>query len=188
MLIFRYNDFEEGVRSTPEKMEQLFRSNNTLVSESAMKKFLILTLFSFCFLTINATHNRAGEITYVQISDLTYRVTVTTFTYTLSRADRPKLTVEWGDNTTSEAYRDSILLLPNYYQKNVYITIHTFPGPGIYKIVVQDPNRNYGIKNIPNSVNVVFSVRTILIVNPAMGRDATDRKSTRLNSSHCFHA
>ena len=138
-----------------------------------MKKLLILTLLSFCLLDLSATHNRAGEITYVQLSDLTYRITITTFTYTLSYADRPQLTVEWGDNTTSVANRDSIFSLPNYYRKNVYIISHTFPGPGVYKIVVQDPNRNYGVINIPNSVNVVFSIRTILIVNPAMGRDDT---------------
>ena len=40
------------------------------------------------------------------------------------------------------------------------------PAPGVYKIVVQDPNRNAGVLNIPNSVNVVFSISTILIVNP----------------------
>jgi gliding motility-associated-like protein len=39
--------------------------------------------------------------------------------------------------------------------------------------VVQDPNRNAGVKNIPNSVNVVFSISTILIANPAMGRNST---------------
>jgi gliding motility-associated-like protein len=138
-----------------------------------IKKLLILTLFSFCFLDLSATHNRAGEITYVQISDLTYKITLTTFTYTLSYADRPQLTVEWGDNTSSVVDRDSKTVLPNYYRKNVYITTHTFPGPGVYKIVVQDPNRNYGVKNIPNSVNVVFALHTTLIVNPAMGRDAT---------------
>jgi gliding motility-associated-like protein len=138
-----------------------------------INNILIITLFSFSFLNLNATHNRAGEITYVQISDLTYRITITTFTYTLSYADRPSLNVEWGDNTKSIAPRDSIFALPNYYRKNVYTTTHTYPGPGVYKIVVQDPNRNYGVKNIPNSVNVVFSIRTILIVNPAMGRDAT---------------
>jgi gliding motility-associated-like protein len=140
-----------------------------------MKKFLILILFTFSFIKLAATHNRAGEITYVQISDLTYRVTVTTYTYTLSYADRPQLTVEWGDNTSSVVDRiaDSIRYLPNYYKKNVYTADHTFPGPGAYKIVMQDPNRNFGIKNIPNSVNIVFSIRTLLIVNPAMGHDAT---------------
>ncbi len=55
---------------------------------------------------MNATHNRAGEITYVQLSDLTYEITITTFTYTLSFADRPTLNVEWGDNTTSVAPRN----------------------------------------------------------------------------------
>jgi gliding motility-associated-like protein len=122
---------------------------------------------------MNATHNRAGEITYVQLSDLTYEITITTFTYTLSLADRNSLDVEWGDNTTSTAYRDSEVILPNLYKRNIYKIIHTFPGPGQYKLVVQDPNRNAGVQNIPNSVNVVFSLTTILTVNPAMGRNST---------------
>jgi gliding motility-associated-like protein len=138
-----------------------------------MKKTVILFLLSFCFLKLNATHNRAGEITYAQIGPLTFVVTVTTFTYTLSYADRPTLNVEWGDNTTSVAPRDEETYLPNYYRKNVYHSTHTYPGPGIYVIVVQDPNRNYGIQNIPNSVNVVFSIHTILTINPALGLDRT---------------
>jgi gliding motility-associated-like protein len=134
-------------------------------------KLFLLVILSFCFARLNATHNRAGEITYVQLSDLTYEITITTFTYTLSFADRPTLDVEWGDNSVSTAPRKSILTLPNYYRRNIYIIDHTYPGPGIYKIVVQDPNRNAGVKNIPNSVNVIFSISTILTVNPAMGRD-----------------
>jgi gliding motility-associated-like protein len=138
-----------------------------------MRRYFLLVLVSLLCVNIKATHNRAGEITYVQISDLTYEITLTTFTYTLSFADRPKLDIEWGDNTTSTADRISKTTLPNYYQKNVYKIIHTYPGPGVYKIVVQDPNRNAGVKNIPNSVNVVFSISTILIANPAMGRNST---------------
>ena len=138
-----------------------------------LKKFIVLISVLFCFADIYATHNRAGEITYIQLSDLTYEITITTFTYTLSLADRPTLDVEWGDNSISTAPRISKLLLPNYYQRNIYKIIHTYPGPGIYRIVVQDPNRNQGVKNIPNSVNVVFSISTILTVNPAMGRDNT---------------
>lgn len=138
-----------------------------------MRRFFLLVLVSFLFLNLRATHNRAGEITYVQISDLTYEFTLTTFTYTLSLADRPKLDFEWGDGTTSTADRISKTTLPNFYQKNIYKITHTFPGPGVYKIVVQDPNRNAGVKNIPNSVNVVFSVSTILTVNPALGKNST---------------
>jgi gliding motility-associated-like protein len=122
---------------------------------------------------VKATHNRAGEITYVQLSDLTFEITITTFTYTLSFADRQTLEVEWGDNTKSTAPRVSILTLPNFYRRNIYKITHTYPGPGVYKIVVQDPNRNAGVKNIPNSVNVIFSISTILTVNPTIGRNST---------------
>jgi gliding motility-associated-like protein len=122
---------------------------------------------------VTATHNRAGEITYKQLTDLTFEVTVTTFTYTLSQADRPSLDVEWGDNSITTVDRISATFLPNDYKKNVYVAQHTYPGPGVYRIVVQDPNRNLGVQNIPNSVNVVFSISTILIVNTAVGRNST---------------
>jgi gliding motility-associated-like protein len=138
-----------------------------------MKKILIFLLTLLSSVTLDATHNRAGEITYVQLSDLTFEITITTFTYTLSFADRPQLDVEWGDNTTSTAARESVLFLPNYYKRNIYRINHTYPGPGVYRIVVQDPNRNLGVLNIPNSVNVVFSISTTLIVNPAIGRNST---------------
>jgi gliding motility-associated-like protein len=138
-----------------------------------MKKVILATLLLSCFFRAGATHNRAGEITYRQISDLTYEITITTFTYTLSFADRPQLEVNWGDNSTSIAARQSILFLPNYYKRNIYVINHTYPGPGVYRIVVQDPNRNANVLNIPNSVNVVFSIWTTLIVNPSIGRNNT---------------
>lgn len=138
------------------------------------RRFLCaLSLLLAATSVMTATHNRAGEITYKQLSDLTFEVTVTTFTYTLSKADRPALDVEWGDNSITNVARISETILPNNYKKNVYVAQHTYPGPGVYRIVVQDPNRNYGVENIPNSVNVVFSISTILIVNTAVGRNST---------------
>lgn len=143
------------------------------VKSFVKRRLVLLTIALSVFATLNATHNRAGEITFVQKSALTYEITITTFTYTLSFADRPTLDVEWGDNTVSTAQRVQMVTLPNYYRKNVYIIDHTYPGPGVYRIVMQDPNRNLGVKNIPNSVNVVFSIETTLIVNPAMGKNST---------------
>jgi gliding motility-associated-like protein len=120
-----------------------------------------------------ATHNRAGEITFKQVAGYTYEVTVTTFTYTLSAANRSQLTVEWGDNSSSVVGLDSRIELPNFYYWNKYITTHTFPGPGIYQVLMQDPNRNYGINNIPNSVDVIFSIKTTLIISPEIGNNST---------------
>ena len=124
-------------------------------------------------LPLHATHNRAGEITLTQLDELTYQIQITTFTYTLSQADRDDLEVQWGDNTFSTAPRVELVKLPNFYQKNVYITQHTFPGPGVYEIVVQDPNRNANVKNIPNSVNVIFSIKTTILINGEIGPNST---------------
>ncbi len=120
-----------------------------------------------------ATHNRAGEITLTQLDALTYEITITTFTYTLSLADRDRLEVQWGDNTFSYANRTTKVKLPNFYYKNTYKSQHTFPGPGIYEIVVQDPNRNEGVKNIPSSVNVIFSIKTTIMINSGLGNNST---------------
>ncbi len=140
----------------------------------SVKKNIIAVLLAFLFLQASyATHNRAGEITYRQIDALSFEITIWTYTYTLSIADRDELPVDWGDGTSSIAPRVNHIELPNYYRKNKYVAIHTFPGPGVYKIVVQDPNRNFGVVNIPNSVNVVFSIQTTLMINPEIGQNNT---------------
>ena len=38
---------------------------------------------------------------------------------------------------------------------------------------MEDPNRNEGVRNIPNSVNVRFAVKTILQINPSLGENNT---------------
>lgn len=142
-------------------------------------QLLLILIGLIFFLNANATHNRAGEITYKQISGYTFEITVTTFTNTKPTtdgtipADRPSLTVIWGDDTYSEVDRNLYIDLPDYYRKNTYISNHTYPGPGTYKIYVEDPNRNEGVENIPNSVLVVFSISTILQINPLLGVNNT---------------
>lgn len=120
-----------------------------------------------------ATHNRAGEITYTQISQLEYEVTITTYTNTLSPADRPDLEIRWGDDTKSIIPRIEEIYLPDNLKRNKYIGRHTYPGPGTFIIIVEDPNRNWGVQNIPNSVNVVFSIKTYLQINSEIGFNNT---------------
>ena len=140
-----------------------------------IKKLIYIVLFGCFSLPAFSTHNRAGEITYRQISGYTYEFTVTTFTYRWSAANRIELDVQWGDNTSSRApiTIEGHVILPNDYFYNRYVVRHTFPGPGIYDILVQDPNRNYGVRNIPNSVNVIFSIKTTMLIAPEIGTNST---------------
>lgn len=139
--------------------------------------YSVRSLLFLCFWVLPviamATHNRAGEITYRQISDYTFEVTITTYTYTLANTDRPRLEVQWGDGLITTVKRVKEVYLPDNYKKNIYVAQHSYPGPGSYEILVQDPNRNYGVLNIPNSVNTVFSVKTTLVINPEVGINQT---------------
>lgn len=129
-----------------------------------------ILLFTFLLLSVSAfaTHNRAGEITYQHIEDLTYEFTITTYTDPTSLADRDELTIAWGDGITEVLTRNSIeTLVPGVIQKNQYIGRHTYGGAGSYEVSMVDPNRVENILNIDGSVNVPFClVDTITIFDP----------------------
>lgn len=121
-----------------------------------------------------ATHNRAGEITYSHVEGLTYEVLITTYTKTNAIADRPWLYLFWGDENgapVDSLERESIQILDNDVQLNLYRGQHTYGGPGVYEVLVEDPNRNDGVLNIPGSVDVPFSIRTLLIIDPQAGHN-----------------
>ena len=139
-----------------------------------MKNTILIFLFALVLLPlgVNATHNRAGEITYEHISGFTYKITITTYTEESAvTADRCELNdVSFGDGTTAIAPRINGgacgssnggcqhcgVSIGNNTKLNIYVLEHTYPGTGLYRITMADPNRNDGVMNIPNSVNVVF--------------------------------
>lgn len=121
-----------------------------------------------------ATHNRAGEITYEHVSNLTYEITITTCTRSSVIADRQWLKIDWGDvipgATLDSLERESIQFVPGMdAQINIYKGTHTYNGPGIYVLSMEDPNRNEGVVNIPSSVNVPFCIQSTLIIDPQAG-------------------
>lgn len=140
-----------------------------------MKKTILIIFALFISLATYATHNRGGEITYRQISQYTYEITLYTYTYTKPgvHADRPELEIFWGDNTSDIVPRVEEFLLPYYYKRNKYVWTHTYPGPGTYQILAEDPNRNEGVDNIKNSVGVIFAVKTTLKIDPIIGFNNT---------------
>ncbi|MFZ5554524.1 MAG: gliding motility-associated C-terminal domain-containing protein [Bacteroidota bacterium] len=132
---------------------------------------IILLLFSLLVSGISfSTHNRAGEITYEHKFGHTYEVTIRICSNEGANiADRPELEIFWGDGSRDTLARLSEIPQPSIGSfngsENIYKGTHTYPGPGTYKIEVLDPNRNTGILNIQNSVNVAFCVRTTLIID-----------------------
>jgi gliding motility-associated-like protein len=148
-----------------------------------MKKYLILFVLIVWFTCpLLATHQRAGEITFRYISGLTYEITIVTYSYAPSPADRYELEIHWGDNTTSVLPRangptgqqgHTGEIVGQDIKKNLYTGVHTFTGAAIYKITVEDPNRNYGVQNIPNSVEVPLFIETELIISPGIGKNSS---------------
>ena len=126
---------------------------------------------------VSATHNRAAEIIYcVDPNDpLLYHIQIITHTRTSAPADRPELGIDWGDGTVDSLARVQIDLLPNDAQRNLYLGDHLYSGPGVYTLSMEDANRNEGVVNIPNSVNVPLCVKTVLVISPAVGANCSAR-------------
>jgi gliding motility-associated-like protein len=131
----------------------------------------LLLAFLAAPVILMATHQRAAEITYRHLNGLTYEITLISYTYTLSPANayRDYLTINWGDGTATEIPRIQIQELPGDISYNRYKGQHTFPGPASYIISCEDPNRNGGILNIPNSINVPLFIYSELVINPFIG-------------------
>ena len=134
-----------------------------------MRKFILSFGLILLWSTGFATHQRAGEITFKHLGGLTYEFTIITYTYTPSTADRPEIEVLWGDNTSSVIPRISKTSVGTDISKNTYIATHTYSSAGVYPVTFEDPDRNAGIINIPNSVNIPFFVETIVVINPFLG-------------------
>ncbi|MBL7944301.1 MAG: gliding motility-associated C-terminal domain-containing protein [Flavobacteriales bacterium] len=138
----------------------------------------LVTTLIFTALNSFATHNRAGEITYRHVSGFTYEFTITTCTKSSAIADREWLYIRFGDesNTTEVDSIQRDLIDPQAgmdAQINKYIGYHTYSGPGIFTIVVEDPNRNSGVLNIDSgsSVDEVFCIKSVLVINPQTGHN-----------------
>jgi gliding motility-associated-like protein len=124
----------------------------------------MLAFFSLPY-CVDATHNRAGEITYKQIGPLTIEMTIITYTKASSvAADRDSLDVFWGDGSRQFVVRDNSKTRfdANDIKINYYIANHTYPGVATYTISFLDPNRVGGILNVnyPNSIDIPFFLST----------------------------
>ncbi len=148
------------------------------------KRFLLLIVVCFTSWDVWATHVRAGEITAKRISDnnLSYQLTLSTYHD------------EIGGRMASEGQNDvtfcirpftggtgSTLLVKRTFKGNlnvatslnIFTANYTFSSPGVYVISCGIENRNDGVVNIANSVNVPFYVETVLVINASLGLNRT---------------
>ena len=137
------------------------------------------TLFSLLSIAIvlmaGATHNRAGEILVCHLGGNMVQATIITHTDTDSPVDRPELELHWGDGSSSMIDRSYFEALPGYsnVRKNVYVGTHTYAGPFTYTLWFHDPNRNPGVNNVPNSVNQVFAVQSMIALSSTAGNNCS---------------
>jgi gliding motility-associated-like protein len=148
------------------------------------KIFITLLMLSFT-VKVWASHNRAGEITFECDTNNPKRFyfTITTYTKASSQADRCFLTVYFCDeNDSATFYRVNgqtgtcqspatmgEIIAPDI-RKNIYKGEHTFSGSILNcRIMVEDPNRNADIGNIPNSFETPFFLVTTLTISPIIG-------------------
>ncbi len=167
---------------------------------TALRKILLMIVLLPVSVSVWATHNRAGEITYEHLQGFTYRIRVTTYTKQSAIADRNSLKIRWGDESpdVSEEDLDSlfrtaqILNVGNDVKRNEYVGLHTYSGAGTFQISVEDPNRNAGVLNINNgapgtpeadktstSVMTVFAIKSTLVIRP--GNDGHNNSIKFLN-------
>jgi len=126
-----------------------------------------------------ATHQKAAEITYEHIEGRRFAFTLTTFTYSRSFADRPFLTIQWrglmggGGAQTVARTRNPAEYVGNLTNINIYTFEIEFPNDGTFFISMEDPNRNGGVINLPNSINIPIFVETMLVISSAMAPNSS---------------
>ncbi len=138
---------------------------------------VILWVISLCislFLPLKelyATHVRAGDLTAerIQGSTLTYKFTATIYTDDEGVPPDPEIEFDFGTGEKRNVSRVLSVGVGNATTKNQYVTTYTFPGPGEYAVGVSILNRNAGILNIPNSVNVAFYIESTFVISPFLG-------------------
>lgn len=142
---------------------------------TTFRVFLFTLLVTATSTSLFATHNRAGEIRVEQLSGLSVRATIVTYTAfqgNSNDADRDSLLIEWGDGTSEWVIRENGPIVDGFpngerlgdnIKVNIYIATHTYSGRGQYIIGMQDPNRVDNIRNINNggSTEVRFYIRTV---------------------------
>ncbi len=144
--------------------------------------FLSLILFITSFVQIKASHIRAGDIQVSKVdtgnpSSRLYRITVTLYRDVVGVSAQAG-EIDFGDDSEPQIVEPISLGLTDNAQTEVleYVVEHNFPVFSTYKISYFERNRNGGILNMSNSLEVPFYISAEVSMSPSLG----------LNSSDCY--
>lgn len=131
-------------------------------------KMMILTVLVFAASLAGATHLRSGYITIKRLApgSTTCQVTLTVYVNTGSEIRFGDGILSFGDGESVTTPQQEATIRPDLgpnVGKVTFTTTHTYPSAGGYLISYEEPNRNAGIINLPNSVETRFYVE--LFVN-----------------------
>ncbi|MBP9186944.1 MAG: gliding motility-associated C-terminal domain-containing protein [Bacteroidia bacterium] len=140
---------------------------------SIIRKIFVLLALLFIAAASYATHYRAGEILYEQITERRYKITAISYTDPSSFADPSTIEIEikFGDGSSEKVKRISRNVLSTRVVQNVYEVTHEYRVDGTYIISYYDQNRVNGIVNVNlgNTEYIPFYVESLLKVNQSMG-------------------
>lgn len=81
--------------------------------------------------------------------------------------------ISFGDGSSQILTRTSTISLPDSNSKDIYKAIHTYPGPGIFSVVVTGCNWVPDINNIVNSGSEQFKAFNNLSINASFTNNNT---------------
>jgi gliding motility-associated-like protein len=132
-----------------------------------MRKLFSLVVFLLLAIPLWATHQRAAEITYVKKGGNTYEFTLITYNVPNEAwSQRDSLLMKWGDGFESLAPRVGYEDLGDNTVRSIYRAMHSYSSAGTYSISMEDANRNNGVVNMYNSVNVPMYIESELVISP----------------------
>jgi hypothetical protein len=145
-----------------------------------MRKLILCFLLILSVQIAGATHLRGGYISIRHISGLTYTINVEIWTDSGSSVEPEpgnlyingrKLVNDVEVSTESSGF---IPAGPEIAFTSFGV-IHTFSAPGTYELTYYEYNRDAGILNVPNSVDVPFVITTKMTIDPIYGNNSTPR-------------
>ncbi len=148
----------------------MFFQHKIIIAPLQLFFVLILSLVSYQSM---ATHYRAGEILYEQISDRRYKIIAISYTDPNSQADAgtAQIRLFFGDLTDVEVPRTRRNFLSSRVVQNVYEVVHEYSSDGEFTLSFYDENRVDGIININGGRTdfLAFYVETTIVIDKSFG-------------------